>query len=97
MIIPKRHFADLEDMNDSERKEFFDILIRAKKKLGKIFNTRDFNIGLNLGKAAGTSINHLHWQIIPRDPKAYANSANIFGDLYVIKVSPNDLKKMIEK
>jgi diadenosine tetraphosphate (Ap4A) HIT family hydrolase len=97
MIIPKRHFTNLEEMNKAERDDFFDVLIKAKKKIGKIFRTQDFNIGLNLGKAAGTSIDHLHWQIIPRDPKAFFNSANIFGDLYVIKISPNDLKKMIEK
>jgi ATP adenylyltransferase len=96
MIIPKRHFMKLEEMNDLERGEFFEIIIKAKNKLGKIFDTQHFNVGLNLGKAAGTSIDHLHWQIIPRDPKAVSNSANLFADLYVIKVSPNDLKKMIE-
>jgi len=97
MIVPKRHFMSLEEMNDLEKKDFFEVLFEAKKKLGKIFNTQDFNIGLNLGKAAGTSIDHLHWQIIPRDPKAFSNSANLFADLYVIKISPKDLKKMIEK
>ena len=97
MVIPKRHFVNLEDMNEQEKSEFFEVLAKAKKRLGKIFNTQYFNIGINIGKAAGTSIDHLHWQIIPRDPKAFSNAANIFADLYVIKISPKELKKRIEK
>ena len=97
MIIPERHIEGLEEMSEAEKKEFFDILFETKKRLGKIFNTKDFNVYLNLGKAAGTSIDHLHWQIIPRDPKAFLNAANIFADLYVIKISPKELKRRIEK
>lgn len=95
MIIPKRHFKNLEDMNESEQKEFFEILIKTKAKLSKIFETKDFNVGLNLGKRAGASIDHLHWQIIPRKDKII-NSSNIFADLHIITISPQKLKKIID-
>jgi ATP adenylyltransferase len=95
MIVPKRHFRDIEDMNKEERNEFFEIIVKTKKKLSKIFKTNDFNIGLNLGKKAGASIEHLHWQIIPRKDKII-NASNIFADLYVITVSPQKLKKIID-
>ena len=67
----------------------------AKKKLGRIFKTKDFNIGLNIGKDAGSSIDHIHWQIIPRKYKVM-NSSNIFADIHIITISPQKLKKMIE-
>lgn len=97
MIIPKRHEKNLEKLSQKEWLELHEILERTKKKLGKIFKTKDFNIGLNIGKGAGTSIDHLHWQIIPRNKKALLNSSNIFADLYVITVSPKELKRLIEK
>jgi len=96
IIIPKRHFSDIEEMNEAEKKEFFEVLVKTKKRLSKVFKTKDFNIGLNIGKRAGASIEHLHWQIIPRKDKIL-NSSNIFADLYVITISPQRLKKMIEK
>lgn len=95
MIISKRHIEDLEEMNEAEQKEFFEILVIAKKKLSRIFKTKDFNVGLNIGKGAGASIGHLHWQIIPRKNKIL-NASNIFADLYVITISPRKLKKLIE-
>ena len=82
-------------MNESEQKEFFETLIKTKKRLSKIFKTEDFNIGLNIGERAGASIDHLHWQIIPRKDKIL-NASNIFADLYVITISPQKLKKMID-
>jgi diadenosine tetraphosphate (Ap4A) HIT family hydrolase len=96
MIISKRHVEDINGMNDLERTEFFEVLEKTKKKLSKIFETDDFNIGLNIGKKAGASIKHLHWQVIPRREKIL-NASNVFGDLYVITVSPRELKKMIDK
>lgn len=96
MIIPKEHLKNIEDLGQKEWLEFFTILKETKNKLSRIFKTNDFNIGLNIGKNAGCSIDHLHWQIIPRS-YGPVNWANIFADIHVIKISPWDLKKLIEK
>lgn len=94
MIIPKRHLHDIDDLKKEEWDEFYEILVQTKKKLGKIFKTKDFNVGLNIGKNAGASLEHMHWQIIPRY-FAPLNAANIFADLYSISMSPEDLRKKI--
>lgn len=95
MIITKEHIKNIEDLTREQWDEFYRILKNTKKKLGKIFKTEDFNIGLNIGKNSGNSLEHLHWQVIPRR-FAPLNSSNIFADLYVVTVSPWELKKMIE-
>ena len=87
MIVPKRHLRDIEELNKDERNEFYQVFKSAKVKLSKIFKTEDFNLGINFGKKAGSSIEHMHWQIIPRKEKIL-NSSNIFADLYVITISP---------
>lgn len=96
IIIPKRHIKNIEQLNKEEWNEFYKILKNTKTKLSKIFKTEDFNIGINIGKKAGSSIEHMHWQILPRKEKIL-NSSNIFADLYIITVSPWELKKMIDK
>ncbi|MDQ1283991.1 MAG: adenylyltransferase [Patescibacteria group bacterium] len=96
MIITRRHVESVRDLNLEERGEFFEVLEGTLKKLGEMFNTNDFNVGLNLGKNAGASVRHIHWQVIPRDKKIL-NSANIFADLFVLTMSPFKLKDIIEK
>lgn len=96
MIVPKRHVENIDDLNREEREEFYAVLIKTKKILGKLFKTKSFNVSLNLGENSGGSIKHLHWQIIPRARKENPNSINIFSDIYVITVSPEDLKNKVE-
>lgn len=96
MVIPKRHVRNVEDLLKEEWIEFQEVLSKTIKKLGKIFKTIDFNIGANIGVDAGGSIEHLHWQIIPRKKKI-SNAANILADIEVITVLPEDLRKIIDK
>lgn len=96
MIISKRHIKDIEDLTKNEWEELHIIFGKTKKVLKKIFKTNDFNVGLNIGKNAGSSLEHMHWQIIPRK-YGPVNWANIFADLHVIKISPWELKKIIDK
>jgi ATP adenylyltransferase len=96
MLIPRRHIKDINELNSEEKKKFFCVLEKVKKKLGEIFETKEFNIGLNLGKNSGSSIEHMHWQIIPRKYRI-DNAANIFADIHVITMLPSKLKKIIDK
>lgn len=96
MIIPRRHVKDTNDLDSKEESEFFDILKKVKIRLSRIFETNEFNVGLNLGKNSGSSIEHIHWQIIPRRHKV-ENATNIFADIQVITMLPLKLKKIIDK
>jgi ATP adenylyltransferase len=67
MIAPCAHKADLPDLDESERADLTDLLIEVQAALRATFRPHGFNIGLNLGAAAGAGVpGHLHVHILPR-------------------------------
>jgi len=67
MVSPYRHTPDLEELADDEILEHFDLVRRCTRALRKAFQPAAFNIGINIGKAAGAGIgDHIHTHIVPR-------------------------------
>ena len=67
MVVPYRHLASLEDLTSQEKLEMFSLMQKAETVLKKAMKPQGFNMGLNLGKAAGAGIDdHLHFHVIPR-------------------------------
>jgi ATP adenylyltransferase len=66
LAVPFREVADLDALNAPERADFMDTIIFAKQLLSAALKPDGFNVGLNLGSAAGGSISHLHAHIVPR-------------------------------
>lgn len=66
LIIPKRHYANFFDATDNEVLSFNDLIIKTKKLLDEKFKPDGYNIGVNIGEAAGQTIFHLHIHVIPR-------------------------------
>lgn len=64
-IIPKRHIKDWWETTKEERIAIFDLMDEMKKLVDKNYNPDGYNIGMNLGEAAGQSIMHLHVHLIP--------------------------------
>ena len=69
MAVPYRKVADLENLTSAERCELLDLCIYAQRLLREVVKAEGFNIGFNLGSAAGAGIeSHLHLHIVPRWP-----------------------------
>ncbi len=67
MVLPYRHVADLCDLTDTESAELMDFTRRAVRTIRHVSRPDAFNVGLNLGAAAGGSIAaHLHQHVVPR-------------------------------
>jgi ATP adenylyltransferase len=66
LAIPFREVTELEELTAAERADFMDAVIFAKQLLAAALRPDGFNVGLNLGSAAGGSIAHLHAHIVPR-------------------------------
>ena len=67
LIAPQRHVARLDELGDEVELELSQTLARMVKLLEKVMAPQGFNIGLNLGRAAGAGVpGHLHWHIVPR-------------------------------
>jgi ATP adenylyltransferase len=67
MVAPLAHKADLSDLSDDELLEQMQLLRRCQRNLAAVVKPAGFNVGLNLGRAAGAGVvGHLHWHIVPR-------------------------------
>ena len=94
MIIPARHTGKLEDLTPEERNEIFVLLDIAIKALKEAMNPEGFNIGMNIGKAAGAGVEeHIHVHVIPR----WEGDTNFMSVVNDIRVIPENLCKTAAK
>jgi ATP adenylyltransferase len=90
MVAPYRHVANIEDLDRGERLALFDLADLAVRALKGAYGPQGFNIGMNLGKAAGAGIDdHLHLHIVPR----WSGDTNFMSVLGEVRVIPEDLGK----
>lgn len=66
LLIPKRHVETFFDLGKQEIDDFFCLLLNVRQIIQKNFQPDGFNIGINIGTAAGQTIMHLHIHLIPR-------------------------------
>ena len=67
MIVPYKHVATMQDLNDDELFDMIKTLRLSEKVIKKVYNPDGINVGMNLGKAAGAGIDeHLHIHVVPR-------------------------------
>ncbi len=66
VIVPKKHFGNLWDMNVEEFQLMASGLRAAAGRVQARLNPDGMNIGINNEKAAGQAVGHVHWHIIPR-------------------------------
>ncbi|MFB6193058.1 MAG: HIT family protein [Candidatus Nanohaloarchaea archaeon] len=65
MVVPKRHVNDLSKLEDEERNRLFAMVQRVEELQQEVMDPAGIDIGMNIGKAAGESIPHLHVQLVP--------------------------------
>ncbi|MBP6017912.1 MAG: HIT domain-containing protein [Burkholderiaceae bacterium] len=66
LIIPVRHVASYFETTDQERVALLQLLTQAKGWLEENHAPSGYNIGINVGEAAGQTIPHVHVHLIPR-------------------------------
>ncbi|MBN2415371.1 HIT domain-containing protein [bacterium] len=67
MVVPYRHTADFGSITPEEAAEMTDMLQRCQRATDELMHAHGYNIGLNLGSAAGAGIgDHLHYHLVPR-------------------------------
>jgi len=65
MVVPKRHVNSLTELKDEERNRLFNMVSRVEKLQEEVVEPAGIDVGINIGKAAGESIPHLHVQLVP--------------------------------
>jgi diadenosine tetraphosphate (Ap4A) HIT family hydrolase len=66
IVVPKRHVADFFEMTEAEQVAVLELLRKARDLILKKHSPDGFNIGANVGKAAGQNRMHVHFHLIPR-------------------------------
>jgi ATP adenylyltransferase len=84
LVAPLRHTAEPDDLSDAELLDLMHLLGRGRALLNRVAGPDGFNVGMNLGKAAGAGVeDHLHFHIVPRW-NGDANFMTVVGDVRVI-------------
>ena len=88
MVAPLRHVARLEDLTAAESAALMRRAQQATAILRRVMRAQGFNVGFNLGEAAGAGLkDHLHLHIVPR----WSGDTNCMPVLADTKVMPQSL------
>ena len=66
LVVPQRHITALEELTEDELDDIWRLGTSLSLKLQQELGTTSFNLGINIGRAAGQTVEHLHLHVIPR-------------------------------
>jgi len=66
LVVPRRHVASFFELTPEEINACMELITEERSILDAEFNPDGYNIGVNVGSAAGQSIMHVHIHLIPR-------------------------------
>jgi len=67
MAIPFEHVSNLEELDPETRAEMMELTSQCTTILRNIYRPQGFNVGVNIGEAAGAGVlGHVHIHIVPR-------------------------------
>ncbi|MEA2508500.1 MAG: adenylyltransferase [Actinomycetota bacterium] len=88
MVAPLRHVAKLHDLDPAERSALMELTSRSIDIVQETMSPDGFNVGMNLGNAAGAGVpGHLHVHVVPR----WGGDTNFMSVVGETKVLPEML------
>jgi ATP adenylyltransferase len=91
MVCPYRHIAGIGRMTAAEKLESMELVSEAIEALKKKVRPHGFNVGINLGTAAGAGLKeHVHTHVVPR----WNGDTNYMSVLTDVKVIPQSLLEL---
>jgi len=89
MVVPLDHKANLEELDSQSRAEMMELTTRCTKVLRNLYNPQGFNVGANIGEAAGAGVpGHVHIHIVPR----WKGDTNFMSSVGGTRVLPEALE-----
>jgi len=94
MVAPLEHQATPQESGPEARAEFWPLVLKTQKILGEAYNPHGFNLGLNIGAAAGAGVpGHFHFHLVPR----WTGDTNFMTVLAEVRLIPEDLRQSRER
>jgi ATP adenylyltransferase len=94
MVVPFDHQPHLEELDTLTRAEMMELVTRCMTILRKIYHPEAFNMGANIGEAAGAGVkSHVHIHIVPR----WGGDTNFMSTVGGTRVLPEALESTYER
>lgn len=94
MVAPYAHVADLGELDPATLTEIMTLTQKVVAALQSVYRPHGFNLGFNLGEAAGAGIaDHLHMHIVPR----WRGDTNFMTVNADVRVVPEELDETCTK
>jgi len=93
LVIPKNHYAKVQDMSESDSKDLFETVKILARKLESISSSS--LIAIHNGKESGQEIPHVHVHVVPRNP---SDGAGPIHSMFVKRptLDENEFEKIIK-
>lgn len=89
MAAPYAHVASLEELDVETQNELMALISHGVSVLRGLYHPDGFNIGMNIGSAAGAGFaGHVHFHIVPR----WVGDANFMSTTGEVRVLPEELE-----
>ena len=94
LIVPYAHLGELDNAPKDITDEMMDLAKRSQTALRSVYKPAAYNVGMNLGAAAGAGIvDHIHLHILPR----WSGDTNFMTTVGETRVLPEDLETTYSK
>ena len=94
MIAPNAHISEFDAAPKAATDEMTDLAKRCQTALREVYKPDGFNVGMNLGRAAGAGVaDHFHLHILPR----WIGDTNFTSTVGDTRVLPESLETTFSK
>jgi ATP adenylyltransferase len=94
MVVPYLHTSEFDSVPKEITDEMMDLAKRSQTALREVYSPSGFNMGMNLGSAAGAGIaDHIHIHLLPR----WSGDTNFMTTVGESRVIPEALEVTYEK
>ena len=94
LVVPYRHVWDICHLDLDENAQLIQEVCRAMAVVRHVMRPGGFNVGLNLGAAAGAGIEeHVHYHVVPR----WNGDTNMMPVLADVRVIPEHIRRTCVK
>ena len=94
MVVANVHQASFEDLDPGVRSEMMELATKGIRALRSVYKPDAFNLGANIGEAAGAGIaGHVHLHVVPR----WSGDTNFMSLLAETRVLPEELKETFRR
>ncbi len=89
MVAPFEHCAEPAECPEPARRELWEVVLLAREVLAGAYRPDGFNLGMNLGSAAGAGVpGHFHFHVVPRW-QGDSNFMAVVGDVRLVPEDPH--------